>query len=205
MGIVGAVQAIGSVLGIWTTSAEAPLTEWLASVDRIGSTMDLASFVGKAHAYGMGILCTIAVEPDLKDSTMERLYLGQGGLGMPSRDYYLDEAKLEQREKYAQHVANMLSMAGIAQTSDHAEELAQLVLRVETSFAKIHRTPAAMRDLPKLYNPCTVSQLVQAHASKSHTTFFDSFQRIFIQHLFTRLLRRAQFAVVFALVSRTGV
>ena len=49
-----------------------PLHELLLKVDEIETPQQWSSFVGLAHSKGIGMLCSIGVEPDLKDSTTVR-------------------------------------------------------------------------------------------------------------------------------------
>jgi putative endopeptidase len=71
---------------------------------------------------------------------------GQGGLGLPERDYYLqtdaDSAKL--RDTYVAHVAKMLQLAGDAEADAQAE--AQAVMRLETALAQGSKSDVDLRD-----------------------------------------------------------
>ena len=54
------------------------------------------------------------VSQDQKETTRYIPMVGQGGLGLPDRDYYLkDDAKSKEiREKYVVHMAKMLELLG---------------------------------------------------------------------------------------------
>ena len=62
---------------------------------------------------------------DFKDSTKVIGVAGQGGLGLPDRDYYLkkDPASVKIREEYAQHIARMFELLG--DTPDNASRQAR--------------------------------------------------------------------------------
>jgi putative endopeptidase len=54
----------------------------------------------------------MGIGQDGKDSTKYAVYLSQGGLGLPDRDYYLDDKYKDSRDAYVSHITNMLTMRG---------------------------------------------------------------------------------------------
>ena len=80
----------------------------------VQSKKDLFRLLGEHEAEALPTLFRFGSAPDLHDSTQTIASLGQGGLGLPDRDDYLkDDAKSkEKREKYLEHVARMLELAG---------------------------------------------------------------------------------------------
>ncbi|MES2901561.1 MAG: M13-type metalloendopeptidase [Pseudomonadota bacterium] len=107
--------------------------------------------IGVASPYGM------RVGPDARESTRYAAYIGQSGLGLPDRDYYLkDEPRMvEIRAKYLKHVENMLSMIG----RKDAAEAAKNILAFETELAKVQWTRVENRDPVKRYNKLTMAKL----------------------------------------------
>jgi len=65
-------------------------------------------------------------------------YMGQGGLGLPDRDYYLVDNPnfAEAREKYKLHIANMFKLAGVPAADATAK--ANAIYAMEESMAKVH-------------------------------------------------------------------
>lgn len=45
----------------------------------------------------------------------------QGGLGLPDRDYYFDEDKVDKRDAYKVHVANMMKLLQPELSEDQAK------------------------------------------------------------------------------------
>jgi len=87
--------------------------------------------------------------PDKKNSSHSIAALGQGGLGLPDKDYYLsdDADRVEIREKYRAHVAAMLLLVGGEYVNpDAAKAGAEGVIKLETAVASAHLTPAERRD-----------------------------------------------------------
>jgi putative endopeptidase len=135
-----------------------PLQPYLQRIAAIRTKSELARSFGELAQYGVGAPVGGQVEQDLKDNTRYAAYLGQGGLGLPDRDYYLDDSNpkfVEARAKYKLHVANMLNLAGIAD----AEAKAQRIFDLETKIARSHWTRVQSRQFDKLYNPMTPAEL----------------------------------------------
>ena len=117
----------------------APLKTELARVAALRDKKAIAAQVAHFNRIGVGAPIDMAVHQDNKASTVYIVDIGQSGLGMPNRDYYLaDDAKLaDTRAKYQAHVAAMLALAG---HKDAAAEAAQIVA-LETA----HRQGAVER------------------------------------------------------------
>jgi predicted metalloendopeptidase len=104
----------------------------------------------------------MAIYPDLKDSTRYAVYLGQSGLTMPDRDYYLEtdnENYRAAREALPLYIAAMLERAG-ADPAD-APARAQAVYDIEAALAKVQWDKVELRDPEKGYNPYAVDDLDQ--------------------------------------------
>lgn len=78
-------------------------------------------------------------------------YVLQGGLGMPDRDYYIQQSpKMDAvRAKYRAHIATMLKLAGIAD----ADNKAQAIFDLESKIAKTHASREDSEDVKKANNP----------------------------------------------------
>jgi len=100
------------------------------------------------------------VQQDLKDNTVYAVYIGQGGLGLPDKDYYLkDDPKFaEARTKYVTYIADMMHMAG----QPDPQGAAQLIYDLEKQIAQVHWDRAELRQVEKGYNPMPVAQLATA-------------------------------------------
>ena len=102
-------------------------------------------------------LYNIGVGVDDKNPDNYSVNLGQAGLGMPDRDYYLsdDPQIVKTREAYRKYLADMLTLAGLSDPQARADR----VLAVETEIAKVSWNRADRRDEDKVYNPMPVSAL----------------------------------------------
>ncbi|NYD89724.1 M13 family metallopeptidase [Sphingomonas melonis] len=135
----------------------APLKPYLAKIATIRSQADLAKAFGEATMHGIDVPIGAGVQQDLKDNTVYAVYLGQGGLGLPDRDYYLkDDAKFaEARTKYVTYIADMLRMAG----QPDPQGSAQRIYDLEKQIAQAHWDRAELRQVEKGYNPAQVADL----------------------------------------------
>ena len=90
----------------------APIKPMLDQVAAIQNGTQLAQAFGMANRMGISTPIGMGVEQDLKDNSTYSAYLGQGGLGLPDRDYYLvDNARFaEIRTKYIAHIGNILKI-----------------------------------------------------------------------------------------------
>lgn len=138
-----AIEALGT----------APLEPHLADIDSVTTHEDLMRQFGTANrAAPLGV----QIEADPADTTRYVVFVGQSGLGLPNRDYYLrdDERFVGYREAYVAYIEKLFDLAGIA---DGAAK-AQAVMDLETKLAEVHWTPAESRDIEKTYNPMTFDE-----------------------------------------------
>src|SRR6185369_15883973 len=90
-----------------------------------------------------------SVNEDAKDPEHYAVYLGQAGLGLPDRDYYLEAGFAPQKAKYELYVAKLLGLAGWPNPAANAKAIVAL----ETEIAKVSWTRAERRDDVAMYNP----------------------------------------------------
>nr|WP_294847755.1 M13 family metallopeptidase [uncultured Sphingomonas sp.] len=131
-----------------------PLKPYLAAIDGVRTRAQLnALFAIVGYPSPLGL----AIFPDLKDPTKYAVYVGQGGLGLPGRDYYLlPGAKYDEyRKAYRDYIVKIQRLAGIAD----AEAKAERIIALETAIARVHWTPEQSRDVQKSYNPMSRADL----------------------------------------------
>ena len=130
-----------------------PIASILEAVDSITDRADLAPVIAKLHRQGIGSFFGVAVEPDFEDSTVNLLWIGQGGLGLPDRDYYLrdDDTSQELLAAYTNHVSAMFELLG---RDDHGAA-ADTVVAIETAIANESYTNVQMRDIDLITNKVT--------------------------------------------------
>ena len=132
-----------------------PLREDLDTVEAVDSTESLSRWFGTSLRRGIGGALDIDLDSDPGDPQRNLVFAGQSGLGLPDEEYYREDQYREIREKYVAHVEKMLSLAGF----EDAAEQAQAVLDLETRIASHHWDKVTVRDLTKMYNPMTFTEL----------------------------------------------
>jgi putative endopeptidase len=134
-----------------------PIEGWLARIDAVTNLTDLRTLVADYHTTGIGALFGSYVTPDFEDATANLLYVGQGGLGLPDRDYYLrdDDTSQELLSSYRNHVAAMFSLLGLPDAA--ASDGAHTVIDIETEIAENSYTNVQMRDVDLITNKHPVS------------------------------------------------
>ena len=132
-----------------------PLVEPLAQIDRIESGADVVAYIGASQRMGLSNPFVLFVNQDFKDSTVYAAFMHQTGLGLPNRDYYLedDERFVALRDKYRDYVETMFGLVGL----EGGEAAGQTVMDMETAIAEAHWTQVQNRQRDKLYNPYDVS------------------------------------------------
>ena len=123
-----------------------PLLRELERIHAISNREQLIEAVARLHSMGVPVLFEFGAQPDLHDATREVAVMVQGGLGLPDRDYYLNqnENSRQTRSKYLAHISAMFKLLGDAQES--AEKQASAVLQVETGLAEASFDRVTMRD-----------------------------------------------------------
>jgi len=116
--------------------------------------------------FGMGITV------DDKNPDAYAVRLGQSGIGLPDRDYYLrdDKALVATRDTYKKYLAQMLGFAGAKQ----AEARAAAVYKLENDLAVASWAAAERRDAEKIYNPMTIAELKKLAPGYPWASFFEA-------------------------------
>jgi putative endopeptidase len=132
-----------------------PIAPELDDLKKAKSRDTLAALMGRTNTDFESSLFNYTTEVDLKDPTRYAFYLGQAGIGLPDRDYYLKAKFAPQKAAYQKYVATVLHLLNWPQ----AEERASDVVGFETKIAEASWTKAQQRDLTAIYNPMTVDKL----------------------------------------------
>ena len=132
-----------------------PIRPYLAEILAVDSKDALADLLGRMNLYGEGGFFGAGVEADLTNSDMQILYLGQGGLGMGDRDYYLLETNAVLKQGYRDFLVKALTLAGV---NDPAGVAAR-DMQVEDAMAPIFWSREQNRDMQAIYNPMSSAEI----------------------------------------------
>lgn len=128
----------------------APISGYLSDIDSIDSIDSLLRVIAKLHTVGLSPFFRIFSNNDDKDSSVYSLYIYQGGLSLPDRDYYLQDTFREIRDHYLVHIARMFTFLGLDEKL--AGSSASVVFSIEKSLAEMSRSRVELRDAEKNYN-----------------------------------------------------
>ena len=147
-----------------------PLAGELKTIDAISSRAGLPAAFGRAARVGARVPFTVGVGQDPRKSDVYTVLIGQSGLGMPDRDYYLrsDEKFLAIRNAYTGYIARLFELA---QRPDPAGAAGR-VLALETTLAKAQWDRARSRDRDAAYNKRTRAELQSAMPNFDWNTYF---------------------------------
>jgi putative endopeptidase len=136
-----------------------PLAPFLERIDGAASVADVRAIMRDLQRLGPDPLHSLGIAPDFEDSGAYLVYVGQGGLGLPERDYYTrdDEQSATLRDQYVAHVAGQLGNLGDA--DEHAHEAAERILAFETRLAEASYTAEQLRDVQLTMNRHEVAAL----------------------------------------------
>ncbi|HET6905369.1 MAG TPA: M13 family metallopeptidase N-terminal domain-containing protein, partial [Rhodanobacteraceae bacterium] len=159
-----------------------PLQPELDAIGGIVSRKDLARVLGSrmradvdpinATNFHTEHLFGLFVTKGLEEASLQIPYLLQGGLVMPSRDYYLssDPHMVADRDAYKAYIAAMLKQAGIKD----ADKQAQMVFDLETKIAKAQESLVESEDVHKANNLWNASDFSKKAPGLDWATYFDA-------------------------------
>ncbi|GAA0206094.1 putative endopeptidase [Brevundimonas nasdae] len=149
-----------------------PLAADLAAIKAVTDRSGVARLMGQSHSKFGGSLFGVDVFEDLQNPDLNSAYLGQGGLGLPDRDYYLKPDFASQREAYLAYLTRTLTAIG---WTDPAKSAAD-ILAFETKVAEKHWTTVERRQIDKIYNPTKVADLATQAPGFDWAAFLDGAQ-----------------------------
>ncbi len=149
-----------------------PLDSYFQQINAIASRTDLVNEIVSLQKCHMDPLFDGSVAVDEKDSDHMAFYLSQGGLGLPSREYYFSDLFVKVRQAYQEHIKAMFILLG--DSPDIASRNAQTVFEIETELAKDSRKMVDLRDAIKNYNPMNLDIMMKLAPNFLWKEYFDS-------------------------------
>ncbi len=158
--LVGDFYASGMDITAIEAAGTRPLRPELDRIAGLKTATDVQAEIARLHLIGVPVCFGFGSEPDPKNSDVVIAAAGQGGLGLPDRDYYLrdDEKSQKLREQYITHVATILRLGG--ESIEGAMEQTRAVMRIETALAKGSKTRVELRDPVANYHRMTEAELM---------------------------------------------
>ena len=149
---------------------DAVLQVELQHLKQIKSKEEMAASMGFSFSGFGSSLFDLDLSYDDKNPTRYAVHLGQAGLGLPNRDYYLQPQFANAKQAYETYIAELLRLAAVS----NAKEQAHAVVEFETQIAEASATHAEVRDPVKAYSPQETAVLVKSSPEFPWHSFFVS-------------------------------
>lgn len=146
-----------------------PLLDKIANAD----TGNLASLLAWQHAGVGSSFFGSGVGPDAMDSDMNILHIGEVGLGLGDRDYYLEDSDQANaiRDAYRVYVRRLMQLIGYDEAAQ--QRVLDAVMKIETEFAR-HTMPREQRRDPRArYNILSIDEIKSRFGEFDWDTYFE--------------------------------
>ena len=138
-----------------------PLKPTLARIAAIKTNKEYQLVTAELDRRGEGtMMFGIGVGADMRNASMNIVAIGQGGLGLGTRDYYLndDPQTVKVREAYKTYMKNLFKMVGNDEAT--AAKKVEAIMAIETRIAKVSYSNVQLRDIDKNYHKMSYNDLV---------------------------------------------
>ncbi|WP_279171684.1 M13 family metallopeptidase [Prevotella nigrescens] len=138
-----------------------PLKPTLARIAAVKSNKEYQLVTAELDRRGEGtMMFGIGVGADMRNASMNIVAIGQGGLGLGTRDYYLndDPQTVKVREAYKNYMKNLFKMVGNDEAT--AAKKVEAIMAIETRIAKVSYSNVQLRDIDKNYHKMSYNDLV---------------------------------------------
>ena len=160
-------QKIGSLYKLMMDSVRlnregwTPLKPTLETIAAIKDRREYQLVCAKLDRKGENtMMFGVGVGSDMRNASMNLVSIGQGGLGLGTKDYYLndDEQTVRIREAYKTYMTNLYGLVGNDEAV--AKKKMEAVMAIETRIAKASKSRVELRDIDANYHKMTYNQLV---------------------------------------------
>ncbi len=136
----------------------APVKPLLDRIEAAKTVDELRKIQLETAPNGYGVPFGFGFGADEKNVTMNIINLGQGGLTLGQRDYYVnsDSATVAIRNAFKKHIVRMFKLYGF--NDAQAEAKANDIFRSETALALISKSNTELRDPQANYNKMTLKE-----------------------------------------------
>jgi putative endopeptidase len=134
----------------------------LDQIDAIKDAKGMLTVAAHLHAVAGSPLFRFGVGQDDRNSSKNAIFISQGGLNLPDRNFYFDTdpRAVMIRQKYVEHLTRMFGILGY--DAKKAEISAGKLMKLETAIAKVSRKREDTRDPVKNYNKMSFKQLTSS-------------------------------------------
>jgi putative endopeptidase len=152
-----------------------PIDPVLKTIAEWKDRKKLATLFGETgNKYAVDYLFDFSSDQDQKDSSKQIGEVDQAGLGLPDRDYYLnqDERSKKLRSEYVEHMTKMFTLIG--DSPEEAAKEAKHVLDIETALAEGSMSRVDRRSPANVYHVMTIAELQTLTPDFDWKVYFDA-------------------------------
>jgi putative endopeptidase len=148
----------------------APLKPELDQIAALKNGSDVADFIARRYNEGDSYVFNFGSGPDFQNAKIQIGYANEGGLTLPTKDYYSDPKYADIRAAYVAYIAKLLQLTGVSEAD--AKSQAIEVLKFETQLAAASLSPVDERDPKNQYHFATVKEADKITPHFSWDKFF---------------------------------
>lgn len=147
-----------------------PMLEKIRNVD----PKDIASVLAWLHNGITSSFFSTGVGPGYEDSSLNIMHVGEMGLGLGDRDYYLQHNETNDRimDEYDRFIRRIMQLAGYSE--EDARRVSDNVVRLETRFAEAKMTREQRRNPALRSNITSLAELKQKYSGFDWDTYFSA-------------------------------
>ncbi|MCQ2118467.1 MAG: M13 family metallopeptidase [Bacteroidales bacterium] len=150
-----------------------PVKKYLDQLEQVATASDFAFASAKCAQGGVGSIFGAYVSSDTMDSDSQILYVGESGLAMGNRDYYLLPEHEALRNGYKAFLEKIFTLAGYSDAAQKASD----AYDVEMAIAVPYWSMVQQRDIEAQYNPMSSEELYAAYPDLHLDVYFKELFR----------------------------
>lgn len=124
------------------------------------SAFDWIKLAGELRLYNNDVFIMQWVGPDIKNSDEYIIQFDQTSLGLPTRDYFLQQSNAQYLQAYQEYALNVMTLLGGSPNA--SATVAAKIVAFETSLARIMAAPEDRNNVTQLYNRMSIGSLQEA-------------------------------------------
>ena len=149
-----------------------PVKPDLAAIAELDGPADIVAWLGRAHAKGEGQGFRFGPGSDFQDASQQIAFARQGGLGLPTPDYYAKDEYRDIRNAYLAHVARVFELTGVP--AAEAAKKADGILAFETRLAGASLSRVELRDPENQYHFMSIDEANKVTPHLDWAAFFEA-------------------------------
>lgn len=136
-----------------------PIKAQLEKIAALKDKSEIIPMMTELSMQGIGTYFSSYVYADPKNSSLNIFQMGQGGINLGEKEYYLDTDSVTSniREQYKKYITKLFTLVGCSEAE--ATQKMNDVMEIETAIAKVSRSATELRDPEANYHKMTYAEL----------------------------------------------